>query len=278
MRHLKSYRIFESAPGFDEWFGRSKVVDGSGRPLVMYHGTDTRFEKFSRSAGGRTDDGYYGKGFYFSPSREEASEYGHHVIEAYLRVENPFWLRVNGSMDSIVMLDLRDDLARLPFMPKSLKTNRKLPDGYKVEVREDNTGRGTVSVAVWPKPELYGTDREEYGPDQTYYKSDYKSKDAEVSAIVAFNDMIAGADWDVGWTSSLLKRLDRDGFTDRLSEHGYDGVFVASASELGETLSMDDVSEILVFEPGQIKSATNRKFDVRSENIYEYERNKKSGT
>jgi hypothetical protein len=280
MKHIKTYMLFESDNGFDGWFGKSKVVGRDGRSMAMYHGTNTRFEKFERSAQGRTDDGFYGKGFYFSPSKEEAKEYGSHVIEAYLRVENPFWLRTNSSSDSIIMLDLRDDLSKLTFMPDSLKTNRKLPEGYKVKVRDGGVahGRKTVSVAVWPEPELYGTDREEYGPDQVYYESDYKKEDAELSAIVEFNDMMAGVDWSVGWTTSLLKVVGRDSFTENLKSVGYDGVFVVGVNELGEVPSIENVHEVIVFDPGQIKSTTNSRFDVESENIYEYEKLQKSGT
>lgn len=36
---------------FQRWFGDSKVVDSSGRPLVMYHGTDANFTHFKAGEG-----------------------------------------------------------------------------------------------------------------------------------------------------------------------------------------------------------------------------------
>lgn len=40
---------------FKRWFGDSKVVDAEGKPLVVYHGTDSVFTKFSRTG----DIGYH---------------------------------------------------------------------------------------------------------------------------------------------------------------------------------------------------------------------------
>ena len=62
---------------FKEWFGdwektpelSSKIVDNNGEPLVMYHGTDTKFEKFDMHPGSM------GTGVYFSSSWDEAAEY-----------------------------------------------------------------------------------------------------------------------------------------------------------------------------------------------------------
>ncbi len=51
------------SPAFKRWFGKSKVADADGKPLVVYHGTDsTDFSSFSTPA-------------YFSASSGEASAY-----------------------------------------------------------------------------------------------------------------------------------------------------------------------------------------------------------
>lgn len=34
-------------PNFKVWFGNSKVVDSSGKPLIVYHGTRRNFKEFS---------------------------------------------------------------------------------------------------------------------------------------------------------------------------------------------------------------------------------------
>lgn len=39
-------------PEFQRWFGGSQVVDGTGRPLVVYHGTDQDFHTFRANSRG----------------------------------------------------------------------------------------------------------------------------------------------------------------------------------------------------------------------------------
>jgi hypothetical protein len=38
-------------PGFRKWFGRSKVVDQKGDPLVVFHGTNAVFKSFQSLSG-----------------------------------------------------------------------------------------------------------------------------------------------------------------------------------------------------------------------------------
>lgn len=74
---------------FKEWFGSSKLVDASGAPRVVYHGTKGDFTTFRTPA-------------WFSPSYDMASFFSEapdedrngrtdasKVIEVYLRMENP---------------------------------------------------------------------------------------------------------------------------------------------------------------------------------------------
>ena len=88
-------------PAFRSWFGESKVVDAEGRPLVVYHGSTQAFDRFERT--GVTDFGFLGRGFYFSSSAADASEYanqgpvvvgddvldGATVYPVYLSIKNP---------------------------------------------------------------------------------------------------------------------------------------------------------------------------------------------
>lgn len=94
-------------PAFKKWFGDSKVVDASGKPLVMYHGTsiDKDFSKFKVGS----------RGAWFASSQEVANEYAEQndsqedkynqdshryeklnhsgrIMPVYLKVENPYVL------------------------------------------------------------------------------------------------------------------------------------------------------------------------------------------
>ncbi len=65
-------------PNFKRWFGESKIVDSSGKPLVVYHGTNTEFSEFR-----------YGEfGFHFG-SEAQAKSCGEILMPVYLSIKNP---------------------------------------------------------------------------------------------------------------------------------------------------------------------------------------------
>jgi hypothetical protein len=57
----------QSLLNFYSWFGNSKVVDDSGKPLVVFHGTGEKFEEFDNVCGRR--------GIYFTDSFTVAKSY-----------------------------------------------------------------------------------------------------------------------------------------------------------------------------------------------------------
>lgn len=59
-------------PNFKAWFGDSKVVDESGKPMVVYHGTSSDFDAFNTARGG---DGTVGKAIYTTPDPQYAQQF-----------------------------------------------------------------------------------------------------------------------------------------------------------------------------------------------------------
>lgn len=235
----------------NEWNNNDSAVSKNGKLLTVYHGTDSRFKKFDASYIGKTDEGFYGRGFYFTPDKEEASEYGPIIIETNLIIKKPFYLRTWSTVGSYVELDLRDDLSKLNGMPKDLKTNRNIPNGYYLKRWEHKglSNEDIVSYSVHPKEELYGTDNEIYGPDVNVLKQVDNKKYGE-QAISNFNDMQSNIDYDSGLPNWLLQKLDRWNFTTILEKNGYDGIFVAQ--EDGDKTPIDDIDEFIVWNPNQI--------------------------
>lgn len=92
-------------PNFWKWFGKSKVVDAQGNPLVVFHTSVADFTKFKRSpkdigihfgTHGQASDRYHLK--------IESDPYGpsirgvkHNTIPVFLRIENPLRLIDVGS-------------------------------------------------------------------------------------------------------------------------------------------------------------------------------------
>jgi hypothetical protein len=107
-----------SSPAFLRWFGASKVVDDSGRPRVVYHGTNAhayspgeRIEVFNtRSRGGA----------FFSSDPRLARQYGERVYPVYLRIENPLIVHAAGRVWSDIRGDLRIEGDVTPTVRKYL--------------------------------------------------------------------------------------------------------------------------------------------------------------
>jgi len=151
---------------FRKWFGDSKVVDSSGKPMVMYHATDNEFDAFdtTRTKGSDTytGDNWFGQGAYFSPSESDLMEHiGVHaddkrIIKAYLAVKNPY--RWQFGSEGAIVLDLK---------AAGIDTQREF-DGY-VLVR-----RGPEKFTAWAKAQGYD------GVIVT-------GRDGSISEVVAFN-------------------------------------------------------------------------------------------
>lgn len=81
-------RTEEGVRNFWTWFGDSKAVDAEGRPVVVYHGTDTKFSKVDMKKGAQGL-------FWFTSDRDsiasgDAGAQGTSIImELYVKVEAP---------------------------------------------------------------------------------------------------------------------------------------------------------------------------------------------
>ena len=78
------------SPFFKAWFGNSKVVDDSGKPLQVYHGTNAYdLKKFKPGK-----SGLLGGGIYTTPNEKLALRYTDYpdtgIYSLYEKMENPF--------------------------------------------------------------------------------------------------------------------------------------------------------------------------------------------
>lgn len=102
---LKAGRLGIESPQFRQWFGLSKAVDPSGKPLVVYHGTQSVFDTFSEELQGATvcsED----VGFFFTNDVAEANAYATwdwdkedplpNVMPVYLSIQNPLLVNISN--------------------------------------------------------------------------------------------------------------------------------------------------------------------------------------
>jgi hypothetical protein len=144
-----SKRAAPDTPAFRKWFGDSKVVDESGEPLVVYHGTAYDVEAFDPKRIGYnfpTDSA----GIYFSTSPEAASNYAEfaadtsddglaNVMPVYLSIKSPYRIdggdgildenidlieeiKSEGVHDGIVSTDKRGYTTYIAFSPTQIKS------------------------------------------------------------------------------------------------------------------------------------------------------------
>ncbi|MBK8745549.1 LPD38 domain-containing protein [Propionivibrio sp.] len=84
----------EALRKFWRWFGDSKVVDEQGRPMLVYHGTDTSISQFNpRKRGSNTGASSARKAFWFSSNSNHAEHFnasriGNNVMPVYLSLKS----------------------------------------------------------------------------------------------------------------------------------------------------------------------------------------------
>ena len=117
-----------NTPEFKAWFGGSKVVDESGQPRVVYHGTPNLFSAFDKAylpAPSANDPGFYGQGFYFADSYPASWRYTRGkgvILPLYLSIKNPLVL------DDVYNKTMRDipieRIKELGIYKKGLETGK----------------------------------------------------------------------------------------------------------------------------------------------------------
>ena len=130
---------------FKKWFGKSKAVDKTGKPLIVYHGSPNNFSSFnSEHIGKSTDTGMWGEGFYFTPDEVYASRYAKKgkVLKLYLSIKNPFLIKSKSDIPSINVPDeTMEDLMngdKIYSMMFTKYIKQKGHDGIIVSINNNN--------------------------------------------------------------------------------------------------------------------------------------------
>ena len=122
-------------PAFAQWFGKSKVVDESGQPLVVYHGSGADIPQFDTARGGQATGNVTAPwGAYFTPSPGEASRYatdfhaaGQNITPVHLAIENPHEM-TRSEWDKHAMMVFRGQMTQDEAMQAAADFKAKLQD------------------------------------------------------------------------------------------------------------------------------------------------------
>jgi GGDEF domain-containing protein len=268
-------------PAFKKWFGASKVVDESGQPQVVFHGSAYTgapgAEAFSETLQDKT--ALFGPGFYFTVNPDVASTYVDKeataigkkgetpgVVPAYLSISTPFDVDAHASA---LVPQLKKFRAKTP--PATIK--RMIDSALK-----DETGIGSADgVGTW-------IDNTEWA----YRIADGMKKTGDEIARPHFDYILSKArDYIVkGITSGefetgedVIKHIEHNVF-EVMQDHagnvrqvlemlGFDGITHTGGGRLGGGDKMHKVW--IAFKPTQIKSALGNKgtFDPNNPSILE---------
>lgn len=105
-------------PNFRKWFGESKVLDETGNPLVVYHGTNGDFDKFDPKLSRDI-------GIHFGTA-EQANTFGNNVMPSYLQLKNPLQVEDRFSRENGLSAFLEDAYYDLDMTPAEADKFRKL--------------------------------------------------------------------------------------------------------------------------------------------------------
>jgi hypothetical protein len=240
---------------FWKWFGDSKITK-NGKPLICYHGTDEkniRIFDFSKVGYSRGNYGHYGYGIYFSTDIRESETYGNTIYECYLKIQNPFTgtdkqildLKKNGvsGIDDLIVISIDFESFKNSFK-RQPKIYRFIDDIEKIgtekvweKVRNNNPYIDDIDLLndISDLIEYTSLNKNIHGvPD--YVFDDLKKLNIKPKLNKGF-EYSQSLHWitDLGNNSQEV--------TDVIKNLGYDGVWYGT--------------EIVLFEPNQIKSINN---------------------
>lgn len=91
---------------FKRWNAGNTIVDENGKPLKLYHGTDSDFDVFDKSKVGKNTK--VASAFNFSDSQETAKTYGKRIVPVYANMKNPITIDFDGRSSTYFMGKLRN--------------------------------------------------------------------------------------------------------------------------------------------------------------------------
>lgn len=262
---------------FARWFGESKVVTKTGRPLVMYHGTNySGFDVFEKKYQDAT--GLFGPGFYFTADPEVAGSYTDKQANTIAQKGEapgvyPVVLRIERPVDiDAKALDLIPQLMayRAPAAPTPLA--KRIIDGA---LRGGSTAFSMDGIGAWADNdyETYkqldaaGLSGEEALAEAFPYILE-KARDYIVKGIRS-REFMRGEDVVKFIENNVFRRLEGNGanIQEVLKAYGFDGITHVGGDRMGGGAKHHQVW--IAFEPTQIKSATGNSgaFDAEVESI-----------
>jgi broad specificity phosphatase PhoE len=253
------------SPYFKRWFGDSKVVDESGGPLVIYHGTTHNFDRFANVRG--NPENSLGIGHYFTTDENDASgNYG-------TTTSSDLNSRLEWRVDQLIGEDMPEAAARKQARRELVgRTEKVIPAYLKLENPvvldpkggthfnydyDESTGQESgTSVDLYNELMRLGAE----------HKFDAQSVWNDITENGA-DDLKAYDIWkEIKDSDAMLDATDENGnqlsseIARQLFENlGYDGIELANPADEYQGMRLDpDTKHYVAFNSEQVKGVENR--------------------
>ena len=275
---------------FKAWFGdwendpdnASKVVDENGEPLVVYHGTSNEFNSFemNKLSSNTGNNGVFGAGFYFTPNKTTARNYGENTKETFLNARKP-------------LIESRDNILPLLENLGYKKSFNNIDTNWLVDALKQSNKDFGILADVMNKNKDNKLTKNQYKDEFIKQGGNNFPTSMDYESIHAFFNN-TGVSFLLPYQLDFIKK-NLGSIPEHAKVYGYDRIptiqeitkngveshgITKVAKSLGyDSIINDDHSEIVVFSPNQIKSATDNigAFDPNNDDI-RYSKNTKGAT
>jgi len=252
-------------PAFKAWFGESQIVDNQGQPLVVFHGTASKFDVFENKPGYRGDGGMFewesNSPFKFFTTDQDfahtfAKAKAEHpsdarVLAFYLKMERPLDMRTpkgrrighklfdlthqeSGSVAQ-KRLDHWNAVCTLEGLPYRAPTT-----GHTRYVRYDASGNA-IGASSRLRPG-YVEEQVSLAEAQKWHQEEIEEAKEEVQRLEkALEEAIEAESEDY---TSTWGPLDEPNAADKLKAAGYDGVILVENNKTTVSYAVPDANQI----------------------------------
>lgn len=194
------------SPFFQKWFSGSKTVDPDGSPIILKHGSRSRFNEFDQAKNQEPAFSNGKKPLFFSESESTAKSYGPEVGNYFVKLNNPLKLReiVGRDEDGEYQREafmMEDDYNALPDSQKELLEAAKDGDADTDDLVKSMMAKGSAAASYSRAFRKWGT--------------------AQHDGIIAYDtlDRLGEGDRDniyIAFDPEQIKSTENDGAFDRL--------------------------------------------------------------
>ena len=259
----------ENSSSFKNWFKDSKVVDGNGNPLIVYHGTPNgTFNTFKKqnNKNKNTDHITSYLGHFFTNNKEVADSFkndgtNNKTYETYLSIQNPKIFE--GLSENVKNNNLSKLKTKIDSLEKDInktKFDLKLATSAYMNASSDTyTEKYNKYIELNEKlKSLKETEKELNGK-----LADFKRNDG-FAYLISEIESKSTKPYELRYQDDRQSLAEK--YVEELKEQGYDGIIIKNTKA-----DADDrpINQYVAFYSNQIKSATdnNGNFDANNDDI-----------